>query len=226
MATPPPPQGQPPHHPYQGPYGHQQPYPPQQPGMPPGPQGGWPAPPPKPGMSTGAKVGIGCGAAAGALVLMAGCGAVLGVLGDEDADRVRQSRATASAAPSAPSQAGSAPAKVQQKEESLPVTLTAKKVRFKPTALHEDADYTAIRVTVVNNTDDKVSVNPLYFEVTDTSGAKHSAEVFGAEDNLQAVELYKGEKATGTITIKGKVTPAKVYFRKDGFGTTYSAPVR
>ncbi|MFJ7157951.1 DUF4352 domain-containing protein [Streptomyces sp. NPDC101118] len=185
-------------------------------------------------MSAGAKVGIGCGAAFGALVLMAGCGAVVGVWSENDADGVRKARATASAGPSAPtaapSQAGTAPAQAKEKEkengETLPVTLTAKKVRFKPTALHDNADYTAIRVTVVNNADDKVSVNPLYFEVTDASGAKHSAEVFGAEDNLQAVELYKGEKVTGTITIKGRITPAKVYFTKNGFGTTYSAPVK
>lgn len=223
MATPTPPQGQPPHHPHQPPYparpyGHQPPYPPHpgmpQPGMPQAP-GAWPWPPPpvKPGMSTGAKVGIGCGAIVGALVLMSGCAAILSAGSGNGTGGERQTRATA---PSAAT---------KENNETPPVTLTAEKAVFKPTSLHDGSDYTSVQVTVVNNSDDTVSVNPLYFEVTDSDGVKHSAEIFGADDNLQAVKLYKGEKVTGTVTFKGKITPAKVYFRKNGFSTTYSAPV-
>ncbi|WKV71153.1 DUF4352 domain-containing protein [Streptomyces sp. PCS3-D2] len=176
-------------------------------------------------MSTGAKVGIGCGAIVGALVLMSGCAAILGAGSGNATGGERQTRATApSGASSASTEAKPAPTK--EKNETPPVTLTAEKAVFKPTALHDGSDYTAVQVTVVNNSDDTVSVNPLYFEVTDSDGVKHSAEIFGADDNLQAVKLYKGEKVTGTITLKGKITPAKVYFRKSGFGTTYSAPVK
>ncbi|MEU2657257.1 DUF4352 domain-containing protein [Streptomyces sp. NPDC007325] len=110
--------------------------------------------------------------------------------------------------------------------ETLPVTITAAKAPFKKTVFHDSDDYTSLKVTVTNNTDDKISVNPLYFEVKDADGVKYNTEVFGGETDLRAVELFKGEKANGTITVKGKIDAVKVYYRKDGFGTSYSAPVK
>ncbi|MBT2452027.1 DUF4352 domain-containing protein [Streptomyces sp. ISL-43] len=203
-------------------------YPPQQPyGQP-----GWGQQPPTPQKpSTGKKVGIGCAGAAGLLVLLGACGALIG-----DAEPTASTSTTATTTPA--DQSAKAPAPVtptteapkteapKPKTEVKPdVSLTASKTTFKPTVLTTDGDFTAVKVTVVNNSAKEVSISTLLFEVTDTDGAKHNAELFGAEDQIDPVTLRPGEKASGTITVKGDVTPAKVYFKNGLLGTTYSAPV-
>ncbi|MEU9858914.1 DUF4352 domain-containing protein [Streptomyces sp. NPDC047974] len=151
--------------------------------------------------------------------------------GDESADAKPKATQSAEAKAAVPTSAPAAKPKVAEKPkpevtEELPVTITAAKAPFKKTIFHDSGDYTSLKVTVTNNTDEKISVNPLYFEVKDAGGVKYTTEVFGGETDLRAVDLFKGEKASGTITVKGKVDAVKVYYRKDGFGTSYSAPVK
>ncbi|MFF6888831.1 hypothetical protein ACFY9F_37335 [Streptomyces sp. NPDC012421] len=115
---------------------------------------------------------------------------------DESAD-AKPKAAQSSAAKSQAAPPASKPAEDPKPKatETLPVTITAAKAPFKKTVFHDSDDYTSLKVTVTNNT-----------------------EAFGGETDLRAVELFKGEKASGTITVKGKIDAVKVYYRKDGFG--------
>ncbi|MCX5393803.1 DUF4352 domain-containing protein [Streptomyces sp. NBC_00094] len=188
-----------------------------------------PVPPPKK-QSNGWKIAT---FVLGGLFFVSCTANVVSAGSDEDSGspkaKATQSAAEAADKPKAVAPASKPPAEKKKKPETAeqpPVTITASKAAFKRTVLHDSDDYTSVKVTVANNTDDKIHVNPLYFEVTDSEGVKHSAEIFGSESDLRAVDLFKGEKAVGTITVKGKVTPVKVYYRKGGFGTSYSAPVK
>ncbi|MEU5218509.1 DUF4352 domain-containing protein [Streptomyces sp. NPDC020807] len=146
---------------------------------------------------------------------------------DEKPDAKPKVTQSADAKPQAAAPASKPAEKPRPKAtEQPPVTVTAARAPFKKTVLHKSDDYTSIKVTVTNNTDERISVNPLYFEVKDADGVKHNTEIFGGETDLHAVDLYQGEKASGTITVKGTITAVKVYYRKDGFGTSYSAPVK
>ncbi|MBT2452846.1 DUF4352 domain-containing protein [Streptomyces sp. ISL-43] len=95
-----------------------------------------------------------------------------------------------------PAPAVPAPSKAAPKTEWKPqVEITATKAEFKPTVLHQDGKaYTAVLVTVTNHSSKKPAVNPMYFDVTDSTGVKHSAELAGPEDGLQHQDLYGGER--------------------------------
>nr|WP_286170072.1 DUF4352 domain-containing protein [Actinospica acidiphila] len=76
----------------------------------------------------------------------------------------------------------------------------------------DGSDYTSVRVTVVNDGDDEVSVNPLYFTITDTDGTKHTAELGVDEEQIDTVDLAPGENISGTVTGKGTFTPKYVTY--------------
>jgi hypothetical protein len=113
------------------------------------------------------------------------------------------------------------------KTKRLPVALSAVPAKFKPSVLADGDDYTSIKVTVVNNTKDMLSINLLYFGITDSKSIKHdtSDALFASEELIDTVKLAPGEKAVGIVTAKGRFTPRSVSFTKDGFSTTYTAPV-
>lgn len=161
-------------------------------------------------------------------LLFVSCTANVVSAGGDEGTSSKPKSVQSAAEPTAVAPPSKAPAEKKKPApvEQPPVTITASKAAFKPTIMHDSDDYTSVKVAVVNNTDDKIHVNPLYFQVTDSDGVKHTAEVFGSDTDLRAVDLYKGEKAVGTITVKGKITVVKVYYRKGGFGTSYSAPVK
>ncbi|WP_254705624.1 DUF4352 domain-containing protein [Streptomyces vilmorinianum] len=205
----------------------QQPYPPQQPGHTPAwgqtqqpgqpyPGGPYGPPPPRKKMSTAGIVGITIGVVFAFLV-------ILGIaLGDPEAtdDKAGAKTKPTAEAPAKPSRA--APAKKSEAPaepaEEAPVKVTAKNAKFVPSILHDGGDFTSVTVTVTNNGDEEISVNPLYFTITDTTGSKHQAELGEDKNQIDTMKLAPGEKTTGVITGKGKFTPKYVTYTDGLFG--------
>ncbi|MGW8762356.1 DUF4352 domain-containing protein [Streptomyces sp. NPDC055815] len=193
--TPPPGWGPPPGQP--GPYGHPGPYGP---------------PPPKKGMGAGAIVAIVLGSIVGVIIL-------LGIIGAAMSDNTTASSddAPTRTATTAPAPKQSAAPK-EKPADDAPITLTAAPAKFTPSVLHDGGAYTSVTVTITNRGDETISTNPLYFTVTDSTGAKHAAELGMDKHQMDLLKLAKGEKATGIITVKGKITPAYVTFTEGMFG--------
>ena len=106
----------------------------------------------------------------------------------------------------------------EKSAEPAPVEVTAKKTMFKPSILHDGGTFTSVQVTVTNNSDEKIDINPLYFSITDTDGSKHNAELAMDENQMDVMDLAPGEKATGVITGKGDFTPKYVTYKNGLFG--------
>lgn len=186
----------------------QQPYPPQQPG--------WTPPPPPKKTSVGKIIGLGCAGIIGLFVVIGILGAIASSGGDSSNDS-NTATTTKTSAPAAEKTAKEdTAAEEEEPAEKAPIAVTAKKTAFKKSILADGSNYTSVLVTVTNNSDDPVDVNPLFITVTDTSGTKHTAELAAAEDQIDTVSLAPGENISGTITGKGKFTPAYVTFT-DGF---------
>lgn len=198
--------------PYPGP--QQPPYQPPHHGQPtyPGPYG---PPPPKKGMSTGAIVAIVLGSIFGGLVLLL----LLGALVSTSDDDSKASPATTPTAEAPAEQATPAPAKkTKEPAKQAPVKVTAKKTTFAPSILHDGGAHTSVAVTVTNNSDEKIDINPLYFTITDTDGSKHTAELGMDKNQMDTVDLAPGENITGVITGKGDFTPKYVTYTDGIFG--------
>ncbi|MEW2623699.1 DUF4352 domain-containing protein [Streptomyces sp. NPDC048106] len=121
-----------------------------------------------------------------------------------------------SAAPSAAS--SPEPGKSKSAGKPAPVEITAKKTSFTKSVLADGDAYTSVSVTIRNNSGKKVSVNPLYFTVTDTKGTKHTDELGVDDKQIDTVDLAPGENISGTVTGKGTFTPKYVTFSEDLFG--------
>ncbi|MES9804933.1 DUF4352 domain-containing protein [Streptomyces cinereoruber] len=200
----------------QPPYGPQQPPPP---GW--GQPGPYSPPPPKKGLGTGAIIAIVIGSIIGLLILIGILGAVLG---DNSSNESSSTAPTTSAPPPAPqkSSAPAAPKTQAPKEEpaaKAPVVVTATKTTFKPSILHDGSTaYTSVKVTIRNNGEKKIGVNPLYFAITDKAGEKHAAELGQDERQIDTIDLAPGESLTGVITGEGKFEPAYVTYTEGMFG--------
>jgi hypothetical protein len=192
--------------PQQPQYQQQPPYP-QQPG--------WGAPPPPPKKNpVGMIVGLGC---LGIVVLFVIIGAIGAIAGSDDssskgtsvaADKDTEKKDDAPAAKEEPAEE---PAKEEAAPES-PIKIVAKKTAFNASVLADGSNYTSVKVTITNNSDDTISVNVLYFEITDSKGTKHSAELGVDESQIDTVDLAPGENVSGNITGKGKFTAKHVTY--------------
>ncbi|MDT6984503.1 DUF4352 domain-containing protein [Streptomyces lusitanus] len=185
----------------QPPYANQQPYP-QPPGY------GFPGTPPPPPRKRGRFLkfaGLGCAGVLGLVVVIAALSATGG--GSDDGGNT-----------AADSSAGAATGAKEKREEEKPeqgdgpVKLTAERAEFSKSVLADGSDYTSVRVTVANDGDDEVSVNPLYFTITDTDGTKHTVELGVDEEQIDTVDLAPGENISGTVTGKGTFTPEYVTY--------------
>nr|WP_246422327.1 DUF4352 domain-containing protein [Nocardiopsis mwathae] len=98
--------------------------------------------------------------------------------------------------------------------EDSPVKIEAEATEFTPGVLHNGGDYTSVKITVTNDSDGNVEVNPLFFSITDTDGTKHdAAKGLGEDDNeIGSVTLAPGENVSGVVTGEGSFTPASVTF--------------
>lgn len=194
-----------------------QPYPgPQQPPYQPpypGPYG----PPPKKGMSAGAIVAIVFGSLFGLLVLLIILGTIVG--GDDSSDSKTTTPTSQTPADRAPAEEAPEPA------DEAPVKVTAEEATFVPGVLHDGGEYTSVTVTVVNNSDEDININPLYFAITDTDGTKHTSELGVDKGQMDTVDLAPGENITGTVTGKGDFTPKYVTYTDGLFGEGVRANV-
>ncbi|GGQ48549.1 hypothetical protein GCM10010250_19850 [Streptomyces althioticus] len=220
MTQPNDPNQQPPHanqppHP-----GGQQPYP-QPPGY------GFPGSPPPPPAKKRRFLrfaGFGCAGVLGLVVVIA----ALSASGDDSGDggnTAADSSVSASAGAKENGTKESSPKKKEAQEAGGPVKVTAERAEFSKSILADGSDYTSVRVTVVNDGDDEVSVNPLYFTITDTGGTKHTAELGVDEEQIDTVDLAPGENVSGTVTGKGTFTPKYVTYTDGLLGDPMRADV-
>jgi hypothetical protein len=181
---------------------------------------GYPQPQPPKKRSTGKILGIIAGVFVGLIVI----GAIAGGGESSSGDKASTVTATSPAAEDPEQKTPEAEEAAAEPEPApeAPVKITAKKAPFAKSILAQDGNYTSVKVTVTNNSDETISVNPLYFSITDTDGTKHSAELAADENQIDTVKLAPGENVSGSITGKGKFT-AKTVTYTDGF---FSDPIR
>lgn len=204
-------------HPQQPEQPQRQPYP----GQPQQPYPGQPVPP-EPGMSTGKKFGIGCGAIVLMFFLMGGCMAALSG-GSDDTGAAQDSSAQDSAESI---DEGAEAEEVAEEEEE--VVMTAEATDFEPSVLHDGGDYTSVFVTIENNGDDAIEVNPLYFAIVADDGTKKdtTSSLGMSESQIDTVTLNPGQRAEGVVTAEGDFTPASVEFEENlGMGVTVTTDV-
>lgn len=193
------------------------PYPQQQPQ----PGYGYPAPQPPKKSNAGKIIGFGCLGVVGLSVLLGVVGAVVSSGGPDDG---KGTSAVAEKIPGGKNEGSDQKAPAddtsgKEKEEAAsegPVKITAKKTAFSKGILADSSDYTSVLITITNNGDKPIDVNPLYFTITDTNGTKHTAELGVDDKQIDTVELAPGENTTGTVTGKGSFT-AKYVTYTDGF---------
>lgn len=192
----------------------QQPYPPQQPG--------WTPPPPPKKNSTGKIIGIGCAGIIGLFIMI---GIISAVVSNSD----NNGNPTAKTSTPAASQKATASQEETAAEEEQPaktaIAITAKKTTFAKSILASGSNYTSVLVTVTNNSDEPIDVNPLYFTITDADGTKHTAELGADENQISTVTLASGENVSGTITGKGKFTAKYVTYTDGLIGESMRADV-
>lgn len=202
-------------YPQQPGWGQQPQQQPQQPGWGGPQQPGWGAPPPPPKKnSSGKNIGIGCAGVFALLVVIGIVGAALGGGTDDDSSSKGSTVSSEPTATDEPAGKDKA-AEAEEPAPEAPVKVTAKATAFAPSILAEGSNYTSVLVTVTNKSDEPIDVNPLYFEITDSKGTKHSAELAADERQIDTVELAPGENVSGTITGKGKFV-AKTVTYTDG----------
>ncbi|MFF4249608.1 DUF4352 domain-containing protein [Streptomyces sp. NPDC001663] len=189
-------------------------------------QPGWGPPPPQPPKKSpvGKILGFGCLGVVALVVVLGVIGAALGGGSDSD-DKATGAKSSASAGTkqdtakdaddtSSDDSSGTS----SDSKPQAPVKFTAKKTAFAKSILADSSNYTSVLVTVTNNGDDKVSVNPLYFTITDSKGTKHTAELAVDDKQIDTVDLAPGENISGTVTGKGNFTPKYVTFTEDLLG--------
>ncbi|WP_405699053.1 DUF4352 domain-containing protein [Streptomyces sp. NBC_01383] len=185
-----------------------------QPGQPQ--QPGWGQQPPAPKKSNAGKiVGFSCLGIVVVVILFAIGGAILFAGDADDSSSASKPAATEPAAKQTKGADDKADEPKKEKPADAPVAVSAKKATFKKSVIADNDNYTSVQVTVRNNGDKDIDVNPLYFSITDTGGSKHTAELGVDEDQMDTVKLAPGENLTGTITGKGTFT-AKYVTYTDG----------
>ncbi|QVJ01677.1 DUF4352 domain-containing protein [Nocardiopsis eucommiae] len=158
-------------------------------------------------MSTGKKIGLGCGGCLGViliLLLMVGC--VVALSGDEDTSSSTgaSSSDTEEAAVEEGEESEEA-AEEEPAEEVSDIVLTASHAGTAGDTI-DDTVYTVIDVTVENNGDEPLEVNPIYFNVILADGTVRSdwADAIFADINpLSAVTLSPGQRVEGQIAVVG-----------------------
>ncbi|MET9798594.1 DUF4352 domain-containing protein [Nocardiopsis alba] len=198
--------GQPPHGPQQ-PYGPQPPY-----GQGPDPYGqgqygapppyGQQPPPPKSGMSTGAKVGIGCGAAAVVLLVL---GLLGGCMASLVADGPSSPRPETSSAAPEPEESDPVTEETEVAAEEDDIVMTASLAGTVENSI-DDTVFTVVDVTVENNGDESIDINPIYFQaiLADGTSANDWGEALFADiDHFSVGSLPPGGSVEGQISVSG-----------------------
>lgn len=187
-------------------------------GQPPQGYGQQPQPPKK--MGAGKKIGLGCLSIIGLFVLIGIIAAVASSGSDGDDSSSKGSSATA------PKEGGGKAEEKKEEAPDSPIKVTATPTDFTPSILHSGGDYTSVEVKIVNDSDETIDVNPLYFAITDTDGTKHSAELGMDERQIDTVKLAPGENVTGVITGKGSFKAKTVTYTDGLIGDSVRADVK
>lgn len=111
-----------------------------------------------------------------------------------------------------------------KKAKPTPIKLTATKTPYRRAEFATGGPYSCAKVTVTNQTEGNVEVNPYGFAVTGVDGEKRQAAVGVAKGEFDALTLAPGEKASGTVCAETKVAPKVVTF-SEGLGETARAEV-
>ncbi|MFD9522504.1 DUF4352 domain-containing protein [Streptomyces sp. NPDC059979] len=167
--------------------------------------------------SKGKIAGLGC---LGIVALFIVMGAIAS---GGDNEKAGTPAAKSSAPPAPESAPKNDPAK--DKKDTGPVAVTAEKTKFEKGVLADGTDYTSVLVTVTNNGDKAIDVNPLFVTITDNSGTKHTAELGVDERQIATVHLAPGENVSGAITAKGTFTPKYVTYTDGIIGDSIRADV-
>jgi hypothetical protein len=182
-------------------------------------------------MSTGKKIGLGCGGCLGVLLFLLLLGGCMAALSGDDLDggapqpAATQEEAGGGTAREEPAEETAAEEPAAEEQD---VVLTAEATEFTPSILHDGGDFTSVYVTVENNSDENVDVNPLYFALVADDGTKHdtSGGLGEDENQIDTLTLSPGQRAEGVVTAEGAFTPASVEFGGPlGLGETYTAEV-
>lgn len=177
-----------------------------------------PQPPKK--SKTGKIIGFGCLGVIALFVVIGIIGAIAYSGGSNDKADSTPAKTPTNTAPEK-AEASSKP----KPAPAAPVKITAKKTAFSKSILADGSDYTSVLVTVTNNSDKEIDVNPLYFTITDTNGTKHTAELAADKEQIDTVKLAPGENVSGTITGKGAFTAKYVTYTDGIFGDSLRADV-
>ena len=81
--------------------------------------------------------------------------------------------------------------------EQVPIRLVAERADAQRSVLSTGEPLSCAKVTVTNQTEENIDVNPLYFSMTDKGGTKHEgSSVLGVYENqIDTTVLAPGEKA-------------------------------
>ncbi|MEV2278634.1 DUF4352 domain-containing protein [Nocardiopsis sp. NPDC049922] len=159
--------------------------------------GGYGPPPPKP-TPWGKIIGIGCGILLLLLLLLGGCTALLLVAAGGDGF--------------APDRPEVGEPEETPADEAVTEEITARVVEFEPSPLYIEGEFTSVEVSVTNDGEDDIDINPLYFTVVDTEGVEHEVAIAMDDNELDVQEVSPGETATGTITVRGDVQVEHIVF--------------
>lgn len=124
-------------------------------------------------------------------------------------------------------QSGDKESKGSKKAEKAPIGLAAKPAKARPSVLSSGGDLTCVKVTVTNRTNKQVEINPLYFAITGADGTKHdAATALGEyEGEIATMQIAPGEKAKGTVCVKGSFKAKEVSMTNPLFSTAARARV-
>lgn len=171
-------------------------------GHPPG--GGYPPPRSAP-TPWGKILGIGCGVALLLMLVAGGCMA---------AAMLTVSDSSSNAQEPTIEEPGTSEAPPLESTE-----VTAGTTEFEPSPLYTGGEYTSVEVSVTNNSQEQLDVNPLYFTMVDQNGQNHSSRTgVGMDDNeIRAEKLSPGQATSGAVTVEGDdLRPERLIFAPIG----------
>lgn len=157
------------------------------------------------------------GAVAG-FVLIGGCGAA--VSGGDSGEKTADPAVVSTEKP------GDKKTDDEPAKKESPVKISAENTTFAKSILADGSSYTSVKVTIANDGKSEISVNPLYFTITDTNGTKHTAELGVDENQMETTDLQPGENITGVVTGKGDFQPKYVTYTDGLFSDGLRANVK
>ncbi|WP_052809829.1 DUF4352 domain-containing protein [Streptomonospora alba] len=189
-----------------------------------------PYPPPQPEKKPNYWL-IGCFGCGGALALVLGVVLIFAVVVNSGGDD--EAGGSGGGASASPEEAGNgqgeetAPVEEEPVGSGEPVEIVAEPAEYRPGPLADGGDYVAAQVTITNNGDETLAVNPLYFSMEDGSGQSRDAsltETVGQDDGFEALELDTGESESGVVAFPGTSEPVSVT-HTSVMGESYTAEV-